>query len=256
MNDGVVKNKIRNRKIIILLLTVALIGLIIVGIFSYFDYVNKKVDYQNIDINDPIVSELIHLTRNDNRFLFAGTKYENLYYSTEKIDMKSFDLEFKLLLSYITIDPNKIDDDGDFVVVKEEDLKKQYTKIFGDDNYKGQDIEYSCPTIISYNPKEKRYEYNEFCGGGITTGYENKIIEARKYDNKIEIYEKVAFYLFDEDYESITYWENSDYTDLIVETSIDEEFNVDEYLQNMKTYKFVFERKENNYYFKSVELVK
>ena len=84
MNGEVVKNKIRNRKIIILLLTVALIGLILAGIFSYSDYVNKKVDYQNIDVDDPIVNELIHLTRNDNRFLFAGTRYENLYYNNEK----------------------------------------------------------------------------------------------------------------------------------------------------------------------------
>jgi len=263
MNDkGIQKGRWKNAVIAVLI--VAIIILILSGIISYRNFNNKSSNqaekpkdekkYEVLEVNESLVVDLFGLTRNNNRSLFFGTEYDNIYYLKDVINTNKLDVEFKLMLSFETLDSNKLNLDDETTVIEESALKEQYLKIFGDTDYKGQDIKYSCPSAVRYNEEKFRFEYDEYCGGPVSYGYQNKLIEARKYKDKIEIYEKVVFYLIDED--RVTYWKNADYSDFLLEMTMDDDFNIDSHLNELKTYKYTFEKSDSFYTFEKVELVK
>ncbi|MBQ7137285.1 MAG: hypothetical protein IJO43_04850 [Bacilli bacterium] len=263
-NKGVKKRNWKDTVIVALM--IAIIALILSGVISYINFsgrtddknnepTNKK-EYENLNVTDNLVTDLFALTRGNNTSLFFGTQYENVYYSKDKINTNELNVEFKLMLSFVTLDRDKFSLDGETTVIEEKDLKEQYLKIFGDNDYKAQDIKYNCPSTVHYNPEKNRFEYDEYCGGPLNYGYQNKLIEARKYSDKIEIYEKVVFYLLEEDTNRITYWKNSDCSDLILEAEIDDDFDINNHLEVLKTYKYTFEKNDASYTFEKVELMK
>lgn len=256
-------NRIKRCIPIILIILISL--LIVVGIISYNKYnnnnnkddnKNQKDNYEVLDINDSLTKNLFSLTRSKGNSLFLNTEYENIYYNKIGVDIKNVDINFKLLLSYENLDASKFKINGEKTIIDEEDLKEQYNKIFGDNSYTSSDILYSCPSIIEYNKDKKQYEYSSACGRAYNKGYKNKLIESRKYKDRIEIFEKAVFYIISPDLNRITYLKNGDYTDEIVALYLDEEFKIDDYLVQLNTYKYTFRYNEGNYYFEKVEMVK
>lgn len=248
------------KKIGIIIITVLIAILILIGIFSYIKYSKNNVHednkYETIDVNDKEVTELFECTRSDNTTLFNGTEYENLYYVNDKVIIKEQEESFKLMLSYVnlTIDNYKFQDDGT-VEISGKAIKSNYEKLFGKGDYKPSSINYSCPSVVQYDKSKDIYYYSEACGMETLNGYINKLIEARKYKDKIEIYEKVAFYFVDSENNQIIYTKNSNYSDYLTSTSYDGEFDINNYLDNLKTYKYTFVYKDGNYYFDSVQLM-
>ena len=249
-------------KIVIFILVVAICGLSIYGLVSYFDYVsnksedNKKEIWEKLDVNDSIVKDLFAMTGSSKKNLFVDTDYENIYFSGTKTKIKTMDIEFKLLLVLYNLDQDNFVQEENVTKIEEKYIKEKYNEIFGDNDYEARDFFAGCPSQIKYNKEQMQYEYDEYCGGMQVSGYEYKLIEARKYTDRIEIYNKVAFYLIDENEETISYWKNSDISSSIITLSLDQTFNIDEYLETLNTYKYTFRLKGEKYYFEMVEKLK
>ena len=253
----------KKRRIVIFLLVVAILVLSLLGVASYKSYIKEKINkqketekYQKLNLDDELVIKLFNMTGSNSNQLFANTMYENLYYAKNKVEIKNMPMDFKLLLSYYNIDFNNVELQTNFTSIKEEYIIEQYNKIFGDDNYKPGAIFAGCPSQIKYNTYKKQYEYDEYCGGMQYSGNEHKLIEARKYSDRIEIYNKVVFYLVDENEETVSYWKNSDYSESVITLSYDEKFNIDEHLHDLNIYKYTFKLKGEQYFFEKVEKLK
>ena len=254
--------KIKNKNILIIVLSLALFCLISVGIYSYVNYVrNNKDGYETLNVNSEQVKDLIYLTRgNHNSTLFFGTKYYNMYYSEDVIKTSELNEDFKKLLSYYTLDASLLDYSTNNTVFNADDLKVQYINIFGNDkDYIDEDIYCNCPSKIIYLPSSKEYVIGGAYGMQILEGYNSKITEARKYKAKIEIYEKVVFYEEDEDAGKVNYYrdyKDGKFSTKITEISSDKQFNFDDYSKQYNTYKYTFILQNDSYYFDSVERMK
>lgn len=256
------KSKFTPKDIVMILILALIVGLILSGILSYINYNSKKDDNtdqtgkaENLEVNDELVQNLFYLTRGElKNTLFAGTDYENIYYRSEITDIETTDENFKKILSFVSLDQSLITNDESKSIISAEALKNQYNTIFGNlDNYKDETFNYSCPVTIEYNEDEKQYEYESACGYNISSGYISKLTEAKKYDDCLEIYEKVVFYLIDEETGDISYFNTSDYSEQLVVLENDEQFNIDDYTDKLDIYKYTFIKDGNNYYFDRVE---
>lgn len=250
------------KKIIVIAFLLIIFVLIVIGVFSYLKYVDsKKKDiekeegYQILDVNDPIVTSLMSKTGKTENGVFIGSEYENIYYRDEKIEIKDLDLNLKLWIAYFNLDEEQFVTEENSITVSETALKNKYIEIFGSaKDYKSQDIIYFCPAIIEYDTSSHLYKSSSACGTEQLSGYNTKIIEVRKYKTKIEILEKLSFYLMDKYNNNITYWKNSNYTDIILESNVLDEFVIDNYIEQLHTYKFTFTLTDDHYVFTSVEL--
>lgn len=246
---------------VILILFVLIICLLLVGIYSYVSYINNKNlkdGYETLDVNSQQVKKLFYLTRgNHSSRLFYGTNYYNIYYKQDVTKMSELSEDFKKLLSYYTLYSSLQDTTTNNIVFDANDLKQQYITIFGNDNnYIDEDIHCNCPANIIYLPTDKKYVIGGAYGMMILEGYNNKIMEARKYNDKIEIYEKVVFYVEDENTGNISYYKDGDFKEKITEISGNMQFKFDDYQKQYNTYKYTFMLKNNTYYFDSVERIK
>lgn len=247
------------RKIVGIVIIILIIGILIgLGVFSYNKYKNSSPKdsekYELLDLTDKTVLKLFQLTRgSSNNSLFNSTEYENIYYKNDITEISKTDNNFRLLLTYLNL-PNEYfeskDEEG--ITISGSNFKKIYQKIFGSIKYVPEDINYSCPSVIEYNKSNDIYTIDDNCGGNNLSGYVDKLIEARKYSDRIEIYEKVAFYFVDEEQERIIYTINDDYSILLVETSLEDEFNIDNHLERLHTYKYTFKLDGENYHFTKV----
>lgn len=251
--------KTKNGNAVIIVLLIVIICLISIGIYSYFNYTkNSNNRYENLDVTSKEVTDLLFLTRgNNDTTLFYGTDYYNIYYKEDVIKTNALNEDFKKLLAYYTLDKSLKDNSSNATVFKAEDLKKQYITIFGEDvNYKNEDIYCNCPSKIIYISAFDNYVLDGSAGTLILEGYDNKITDARKYKEKIEIYEKVVFYVEDENTGNISYYKDSDFKNKITEISGNEQFKFDDYEKQYNTYKYTFVLKNDLYYFDSVERIK
>jgi len=253
--------KIKEKNTIVVILSALIICLMFFGIYSYVRYIkikNSKDSYEVLDVNSAQVKELFYLTRGNHiTTLFYDTNYYNIYYDRDVVKMSELNEDFKKLLAYYTMDASLKDTSNNNTVFSATDLKKQYITVFGDDtNYIDEDIYCNCPSNIIYLPADHEYVRDGAYGTMILEGYNNKIIESRKYKDKIEIYEKVAFYREDENTGSISYYRDSTFKEKITEISRNKQFKFDEYQKQYDTYKYTFKLENASYYFDSVERIK
>lgn len=253
--------KTKNRNTVIVVLLIVIICLLSIGVYSYFGYIKNKNGnnrYENLDVTSKEVTDLFFLTRgNNDSTLFYGTDYYNLYYQEDLIKTNVLNEDFKKLLAYYTLDQSLQDNSSNAIVFKAEDLKKQYITIFGETvNYTNEDIYCNCPSKIIYISVSDNYVLDGAYGMLILEGYDNKIIEARKYKEKIEIYEKVVFYVEDENTGVLSYYKDSSFKEKITEISGNEQFKFEDYEKQYNTYKYTFVLKNDLYYFDSVERIK
>lgn len=253
--------KIKNNDLVVIVLSILIVVLVFLGIYSYVNYVKNKNDggtYQKLDVNSDQIKQLVFLTRgNHNRTLFYGTDYYNIYYKEDFIKTSDLNEDFKKLLSYYTLERSLFDYSNNNTVFKADDLKRQYASIFGDTaNYKNEDIYCNCPSKIVYLPADGTYVLEGAFGSIIMEGYISRLIDAKKYDNRIEIYEKVVFYVEDENTGNISYYKDSSFREKIIETSENKQFKFEEYQKQYNTYKYTFMLENGVYYFESVERIK
>ena len=250
----------KNRKIVIVILSLLIACLVLIGTYSYYNYSkDKQKNYELLDVNNKEVADLFYLTRGDYRTnLFYGTEYYNIYYKEDKILTNELNENFKKLLAYYTLDKTLIEKSDTTTVFSASNLKKQYINIFGDDiKYVDDDIYCDCPLEIIYLPPYKQYVIEtEAYGMMILERYDNKIIEVRKYEDKIEIYEKVVFFVLDDNTGIVSYYRDSSFKEKLMDTTGNKQFNFDDYEKQCDTYKYTFTLKNDLYYFSSVERIK
>lgn len=160
---------------------------------------------------------------------------------------------------------NYLDEQNSFIKSIPKDIVEQYIhKIFGDnisfnhekvyifdDNYCGFD----------YNKDLNQYEFLSGCGGSMSEKFYHKIISANEEDDKIIILEK-SLYVYN-DWNSnnshITIYNNIIDKKIISSYNLDSNseinINIDDYIDNASTYKFVFKKVDNCYIFESISLL-
>ncbi len=244
--------KVSKKDTIIILLVASIVGLVLAGVVSYINYIDHKSNepkYEKLDVSSELVQNLFMLTRrNMSGSILAGTDYENIYYRKD-FKVSDMDEEFKMQLAYIKLDSEDYIYRESSVGFPASALKESYEKIFGDTiHYKDGDIYYICPSKINYDDSSKEYYYNEACGYIPEAGFENQLVEARRYDDYIAIYEKAVFYEIDFISDAMTYYRDAEHTDPID----GEEYDFND--AGISTYKYIFEKAEDgNYYFSEVK---
>ena len=256
-------NKIKFNKLMIKILSVLIVCLIVAGMWSYISYNNEKPvskEYEELAVDSEVVQKLYSKTRVTRmERLFYGTEYYNIYYKNEVFDVTKSSEQFKKYLSYMVLDNEKISYDSEEVTFKASDLKQQYIDIFGNtEKYIDEDIVTEGIINISYNSNNDYYIVEGGSGSELFDGYKYRLIEARKYKDKIEIYEQVVFYNIDSDYESITYYTDLKYNDVLdtMTGNIDVELDFNQYNEKLNKYKYTFTKQNDDYYFTYVEKVK
>lgn len=257
------KNKLTKKDIGIIIIVALIIGFVFSGILSYINYSNKNKEeitepsgkVENLEIGDEVVQNLFYLTRGDlTGSLFVGTDYENIYYRQDRIIIDEMDENFKKILSFVTLNENLIKQEQSKSIINSDDLKNQYNKIFGNlTDYKDETFNYNCPATIEYNKKSNQYEYENACGYSLSSGYVSKLTEAKKYEDRIEIYETVAFYLLDDNTNEVSYFTTSDYSEYLVVLKNEETFTIEDYVDKLDIYKYTFMRDKDTYHFTKVE---
>jgi len=247
----------KNKNRIIYLLVIMIVILLTIGIVSYIKFENSKSNdrYQILDIDSEMVKDLFYLTKGrSGNNLFLGSEYENLYYKNEKIDLNEMDENFKRVLAYYNLDRNSFKYQDNLIIINAEEIKKQYINIFGtSDDYVDGTI--YCFSTITYDSENNQYVISGGKGGEILTGYQNKIIEARQYKDKVEIYEKVLFYRRNASYLISNVYSDSKYSNKLDIEIIEPNYVLENHSDLLDTYKYTFVKNGNDYIFNKVEKV-
>ncbi len=247
------KKKTNSKNFVIFLLMILIIALVGAGIFSFVKYSkfgNNSKKVLILDVNSEEVKNLFLLTRPEmTKALFVFTDYEDIYYKQDRLIINDLGEDFKMALAYSRLDYTAINYKGDKISFKESDLKKSYQEVFGDlSNYQDQDFGYGCPKEIVYNEENDLYEYEHSCTFILTGGYENKLVEAKRYNDRVEIYEKVVFFEYDDESKEVIYYRDYEHNSPFEQNKYD--FNA----EGISTYKYTFKKNsDGKYYFYSVE---
>lgn len=188
------------------------------------------------------------------------SSYESYYYTNDKITVDDMDNQVKLLIGVNNYLSNK--NDGEFLTSMTKDkMKKELEKIFGQNvNYTDENISAGACYGFTSTYDNGIYTFNGGCGGLFIPYYEKQITKAIEYDDKLELFVQAIYVNYDTD----EYDGNNDSTfkyvlfDADKKTKIDtisgdNQPNVSNYKDQLSTYKFTFNKDNNNYYFYSVE---
>ena len=169
---------------------------------------------------------------------------ENYLYLYQKdYQETTIDNKIRLNMAYQLITPNI---DNNIIIVKEQDLKDSYTKIFGNlINYKAENFTDNCIQFI-YNKNEEKYlAINTECSENKKEIIE-KIIDIYEQESNIIIETTVGIY--NQETKSLsningtTIKENYSYSD-----------NIEELVNKLTTYKYTFQKIDDNYYLKEID---
>ncbi len=239
------------------------------------DVVEEKETYESLSIDDATVTDLykkINHVSNDYSFNFIGAFYQTDNMSVDKMDNK---LKLFLALNNATTTTDELEQT---LFVSESSLKTAMTDLFGNINYENESLSATggCGFgYAQYDANNKNYSIGVACGGTGFPYYKTKLIQARKYSNKIEIYEKhiavkptwvkennldvekdLIYKYFKLSNDNCNGYECLIGTNLISENVTDLNTNLDQYMNQADTYKYTFQLENGHYYFYSVEKVK
>lgn len=217
----------------------------------------QKIE-EKIDTNSDIVTISMNKFSILNDTFVAGNMFGYLY-RKNNYTVDNIDNDVKLMLGteqlYLKDDNFKY---GNFPVVKtKSEMQNEIQKIFGNDvTYSDSNINLNCKTLGTYDNTNQTYTFTESdgCGGTLTPYIETKIIEAIKYDDKLEIIEKMAYVDYTEkDNELITNVHKNE-NDLNVIGNLKENDDIFTlYNDKLDSYKYTFKYKNGNYYFESIK---
>lgn len=149
--------------------------------------------------------------------------------------------------------------------ISKEDIEKNIKDILGSSyeiNHQGVFILTDSYCRFDYDDQEEQYNNLSGCGGDWYNKFYRKVIKATKKKDKIEIIEKSIYVnnMWDDDYSHVTIYNNiidkkqiEYYEDNPEKTR---EISIDDYLDKSSTYKYIFEKENDHYIFKKLELVK
>lgn len=220
---------------------------------------NTQSESKELDINSTIVNSLSKLFILDkvNSSFFdkddLSTAWSFVYgdglYSKDVINSSDLSVDTKLLFAYKSL--GILYNVGESYL--ESEIKEEYIKLFGNNNYKVVDEIYN----LKYNATTKKYESVGIIGGNETlyvtnTKIQKAILTKDSSSEKIQVYVKVAFSGDISNSTSVEYYSDY-YRKNLIETANQVNWNNNSY----PTFIFVFESDGNgNYIFTSVEKAK
>lgn len=187
----------------------------------------------------------------DNMKLDLSYDNPNIYYLyTGNYDSSTIKDTIKLNLAYKFVE-NKNETDYNYTI-KEDDMKSAFIKVFGNiDNYNPTSFTVGCMQFY-YNNNDKLYMAYKFsCDSTSTLHIKEEIKDMYEENDKIIIetvmgvYDEANKYLFN-------------YSNLYASVAIDfdDTKSVIDYEENLNTYKYTFNKNNDNYYFESIERTK
>ena len=263
-----------------------LIGLLIVAIIIGTAFgVKWEIDTFNAKYNAPVVEEIkevediiktkeelnvtddlvVNLINNlTNITNYSGNDFFGYLYQKDMYELKDLSNQFKLnvAMAYL-IDDNDYDYEDVYnnkTTISISQIEEYAKKIFGENvslNY--EDIKGSCEAWWwTYDKTNQLYKNpSTGCGGAFLPQYYKKTTKAIKYDDKIEIIEKVAYSEYtDTDIPIKTIYTSMNKNQELIKLENNEDFNINNYLDKLDSYKYTFKKEGDNYYFYSVELIK
>ena len=187
----------------------------------------------------------------DNMKLDLSYDNPNIYYLyTGNYDSSTIKDTIKLNLAYKFVE-NKNETDYNYTI-KEDDMKSAFIKVFGNiDNYNPTSFTVGCMQFY-YNNNDKLYMAYKFsCDSTSTLHIKEEIKDMYEQNDKIIIetvmgvYDEANKYLFN-------------YSNLYASVAIDfdDTKSVLDYEENLNTYKYTFNKNNDNYHFESIERTK
>ena len=230
----------------------------------------EKQTYESLNIDDSLVTELYNKI---DYYLYYGP-YMGYFYQKDSISVDDMDNKLKLYLALNNAETTS-DESGDILLISDSSVKKAMEDLFGNIDYKNESLANSKPCGFNgaqYDESKKQYSIFMACGGTGYPYYMTKLVQARKYSDKIEIYEKhiAGMPSFDDEsnmlkssvYKDFKLGDNNETSDivgidLISENVDDLNTNLDYYMKQVDTcYKYTFKFENGKYHFYSAEKVK
>ena len=146
-----------------------------------------------------------------------------------------------------------------------DDVEKNIFKIFGNNisfSHKKTYLFNNGYCGFDYNPKLERYEILPGCSGSMEAKFYRKIVDAVLKNDEIIIFEK-SIYVYNDFLASnphITIYNNIINKDIILNYSSNSNgelnININDYIDQASTYKYVFKKNGTDYIFESFHLIK
>lgn len=179
-----------------IVLTIVIIVLILLGIGSYFIVNKKDNDKSKTNVNtnkilgkEPLSTDSAQVV---NLFKSAhsshGFRAEDAIYKTDGMTVEEMTLEYKFGIA-----SNSLESSGK--IIKEEDIKNAYEKVFGPNTYKAVSSFILGCAPYTYNDNDKTYTTTDDGCGYPATLYDinEEIIFSYKYDDRIEIISAIVY---------------------------------------------------------------
>lgn len=150
---------------------------------------------------------------------------------------------------------------NDSVVISAENINESIISIFGNNiHYENADIVPSCMIQASgkYDSSSDTYIFTKSkgCGGALVPSLQSKIVDVKKYNDYLEITEKIYYIMYDvvDSNRYMLIYDNPTDKNLIVRLpEQDSSVIFDTYLDKLDSYKYTFKKENANYYFEKLE---
>lgn len=234
--------------------------------------------YESLSIDDSLVTELYNKINYFSITGPAGYNFSGYFYQKDSITVDDMDNKAKIFLALNNAETTS-DELEQTLFVSDSSMKQAIEDLFGNVDYKNESLSTPIGCGFSrayYDESKKQYSIGVACGGTGFPYYKTKLIQARKYENKIEIYEKhlaikieqlvkengydvpkySIYKKFVRNGKDCTEYECLVGNDTIAENVDLTEEQLENYMGKADTYKYTFKLENGKYHFYSAEKVK
>lgn len=222
----------------------------------------KNSEKQNVEVKKE-TGKTVAVTNDmekllDNVSIPILSSYESYYYTNDKITVDDMDNQVKLLIGV----NNYLSNNNDTLKASmtKDEMEIELEKIFGENvSYTDESISAGACYGFTSDYSNNVYTFNGGCGGLFIPYYEKQITKAIEYDEKLELFVQAMYVNYDnDDYDgndsTLKYvLFDADQKTKIDTIAGDNQPNINNYKDQLSTYKFTFNKDNNNYYFSSVE---
>ncbi len=211
-----------------------------------------------LDVNNSLVQELLGKTTWQNT-IYTADAFEYLF-KNEKVITSKMPSDIALSAAIISINH---DNSKDNISVQE--VRNSLSSLFGNNDYElSTKVEASCRTYtLDATGQNYSVTNNGGCGGTYQETYDEDIVSAAKYSDRIEVVTRVVFrtsHISDDGISDCSeYYSDFDYSNenKLYEECDTNEFKVDNYSDKLNNYKYTFklDKENSNYYLYSFEKI-
>ena len=226
---------------------------------------NTDTKEQELEVTDEDNDIAINLLKPFDRYKIPLSRYKFGYiYKYDKITTENLPNDIILevsLYKYVTENKEIYDDAYSYslssVNINVVTFNKTIQSIFGNIKYENRNIAYDCAYGSAiYDEAQNNYIYSgQACGGAGLPYIDSKIIQVKKYNDRMEIIEKIAYIeyeIIDSTIYKLIYNNPKDMK--LIEKKLDSSEDIfEKYLSELTSYKWTFKKDEDNYYFDKIE---